>query len=280
MTSTDDLASGGPPSSAARSVLDHPLVSSRYFFPRPDAPADVVWFEVDGAKLACAAHRPHGGDAPLVVHFHGNGEVVADYVPDVADAFAAAGLDTLFVEYRGYGASTGSPSLVGMLGDVPAVLDQLDVPLGRVIIYGRSVGSIYAIEAAHRRPALGGLVIESGIADPLERVLLRIEPAELGVEPAVIAREAALHLDHQAKLRGYPGPVLVIHAASDDLVDPSHAARNAAWAPRSELIVLPRGDHNTILSYNLPAIVAAVSRLATSKLPHSTKPLTTRRDVP
>ncbi len=244
------------------SILDAPIVSQRYFFPRRERPADIVPVEVEGATLACAAHRSHGGDAPLLVHFHGNGEVVADYLPDVADAFAAAGLDSFFVEYRGYGASTGEPALVGMLADVPKVLASLDVPLERVFVYGRSVGSIYAIEAAHRCPAIGGLILESGIADPLERILLRVHPEELGVDDETLAREARRHLDHEAKLEGYDGPVLVLHAEHDTLVGPSHAERNASWVRRSELVLFPRGDHNTILAHNLPAIVSAVRRLA------------------
>jgi pimeloyl-ACP methyl ester carboxylesterase len=242
-----------------RSILDHPLLSSRYFFPRPDAPRATVPVVVGGAVLACATHRPLTG-APLLLHFHGNGEVVADYMPSIAEAFAAAGLNTFFAEYRGYGGSTGTPSFVAMLDDVGAVLSALDVPPERTFVYGRSVGSIYAIEAARRCPALGGLIIESGIADPLERVLLRVRPDELGVSREELEREAALHLDHRAKLGGYPGPVLVMHAEGDNMVNRSHAERNARWARRSELLLFPRGDHNSILAENLTAIVAAVKR--------------------
>ncbi len=246
---------------AMSSLFDSPIVSERYFFPRRERPASIVRVEVDGATLACAAHRPHG-DAPLLVHFHGNGEVVADYVPDFAEAFARAGLDSFFVEYRGYGASTGEPALVGMLADVEKVLASLDVPLERVLVYGRSVGSIYAIEAAHRSPTIGGLILESGIADPLARVLLRVSPQELGVDAETLEREAKRYLDHESKLAGFPGRVLVLHAAGDTMVDPSHAQRNARWARRSELVMFPRGDHNSILAYNLPAIVDAVRRFA------------------
>ncbi|MCZ7678072.1 MAG: hypothetical protein M5U28_04575 [Sandaracinaceae bacterium] len=149
-----------------------------------------------------------------------------------------------------------------MLRDVPNVLDSLDRPLDRVFVYGRSIGSIYAIEAAHRRPAIGGLVLESGIAAPLERVLVRVHPAELGATRDDLEREARALFDHQGKLGGYPGPVLVLHAENDDMVDPSHARRNASWARRGELVLFERGDHNSILAYNLPAIVGAVRRLA------------------
>lgn len=244
------------------SILDHRLITERYFFPRRDAPRDPFRIDVDGATLACAAHRPHGDPAPLLLHFHGNGEVVADYVPDVAEAYATAGLDTFFAEYRGYGASTGTPALVRMLGDVERVIDALGVPDERIFVYGRSIGSIYAIEAVHRRPRLGGLILESGIATPLSRIAIRVRPDELGVTEEELREDAARHLDHEAKLRGYPGRVLVLHAASDFMVDVSHAKQNASWAARSELVIFPRGDHNSILAYNLPEIVQRVARFA------------------
>jgi len=242
------------------SPLDAPLLSERLFFPSHRRPPEVFPIQVDGATLACARHRS-APEAPLVVHFHGNGETAADYVPDMAEAFARAGLDSLFVEYRGYGGSTGTPALVEMLDDAVRVIDALDVPLDRVVVYGRSIGSIYAIEAAHRRPAIRALVIESGIADPLERIVVRVSPRELGLDRDELVREVATHLDHGAKLAGYPGRVLVLHAAGDDLIDLSHARRNAAAARDAELVVFERGDHNTILAYNAGAIVEAVAQL-------------------
>ncbi len=244
------------------SLFDHPLITERYFFPRPDRPARVTPIEVEGATLACAIHAPHPGEAPWLVHFHGNGETVADYVPDIAERYGRAGLNALFAEYRGYGGSTGRPALAGMLRDVPAILRAAEVPPERIYVYGRSIGSIYAIEAAHREPRLGGLILESGIADVLERVLLRASPEELGADGEALRREASAHFDHEAKLGGFPGRTLVLHAERDHLVDRSHAERNARWAQRAELVLYPRGDHNSILHYNLPSIIDRVRAFA------------------
>jgi pimeloyl-ACP methyl ester carboxylesterase len=248
------------------SILDAPLLTQRLFFPQPRAPEGVLRLAVPGATLACAA-RHVDVDAPILVHFHGNGESVADYVPDVAEAYAAEGINTLFVEYRGYGASTGTPGLVRMLADVGRVLAHIAAPPSRVFAYGRSIGSIYAIEAARRLPGLGGLIIESGIADPLERVLVRVSAEELGVDRATLEREVALHLDHQAKLAAYAGRVLVLHARRDHLIDASHAERNARWARRSTLKLFDAGDHNTVVAANLTAIVDTVARFMRQSSP-------------
>jgi len=244
-------------------LLDHRVVTERYFFPRrvPPPTASRVDVAVDGAVLACASHRPLE-DAPTLVFFHGNGEVVADYVPEYAEAFASVGLNTFFAEYRGYGAATGTPALVRMLDDVDAILDAVGVPDEQVVLYGRSVGSIYAIEAASRRPRTRALVIESGIASPLARVLLRATPHELGTTIDALREEAARRLDHETKLARFEGPTLVLHAKHDDLVRADEARANAAWAKRAELVLFERGDHNSIHAYNLPAILEAVARVA------------------
>lgn len=251
------------------SLVDHPLVSSRYFFPRLDPPIEPFSVEVDGAELACARYEVNPA-APWLVHFHGNGEVVADWENEILPHFRAAGLNVFFAEYRGYGASTGSPAMVTMLGDVPRILSAANAPPEKMVVYGRSVGSIFAIEAAYRTPTLGGLVIESGIASPLERILFRVRPEELGVTMAELEHEARMHLDHQMKLGRYPGRTLILHATNDNMVDKSHAERNAKWAKNAELVLYERGDHNDIIALNLEDIVARVARFTRRVSPNGT----------
>ena len=74
------------------------------------------------------------------------------------------------------------------------------------------------------------MILDSGIADLLERVLVCV----------------------RAKLAEYSGPLLLLHTAHDGLVDISHAERNLRWAggEDKQLVVFPRGDHNSILTSN------------------------------
>lgn len=236
--------------------LDHPIIAQRYFFPRRDPLPETTWVEAPAGRLACFAARPHPG-ARTLVHFHGNGETVSDYLPEIADAIVASGVNVFFAEYRGYGASDGAPQLAAMLDDVEAIVEATGSPPEELIIFGRSVGSIYAIEAVRRFPQVWGLVLESGIADVLERVLLRVDPAELGASVAELTDEARQVLDHQTKLAGYTGRLLVLHAAQDHLIHISHAERNFAWAAsppaNKRLVVFDHGDHNSILALNLEA---------------------------
>jgi uncharacterized protein len=241
-----------PATPAPADLLDHPLISERYFFPRAARPRSRLDVDAGDATLACALHRT-SSEGRTVVHFHGNGEVVADWQDGFPEVVGRMGWDLLLAEYRGYGASTGEPRLGRMLDDVAAVLRAAGPP-GKLVVFGRSVGSIFALEAVARLPAVAGLVLESGIADPLERLLLRVAPRELGVDAAAFQAAVAARLDHRAKLAGYRGPVLVMHARHDGLVDLSHGERLAAWAGgRATLRVFEAGDHNSILAENQEA---------------------------
>ncbi len=131
-------------------VLDDPTLNRRYFFPRPGAFRGPTWVDVGDAELACAYNQVDGADL-TVVHFHGNGEVVRDWLEEgLAERFAPLGCNLLLAEYRGYGMSTGMPSLGRMLDDVERVIAQADLPPERLVLFGRSVGSIFAIHAAAR----------------------------------------------------------------------------------------------------------------------------------
>jgi hypothetical protein len=230
-------------------VLDHPLIAQRYFFPRPDRFPAPLRIPVEGAVLACSHHR--AGGRLTVVHFHGNGEVAGDWREELPGWLASLGCDLLLAEYRGYGMSSGEPRLGAMLGDVPAVVRGAGLDPSRVVFFGRSVGSLFALEGVARHPEAAGLVLESGIADVAERLLLRVAPGELGVTPAAFREAVDRRLDQRRKIAGYRGPVLVLHAAHDDLVDPSHGERLAAWAGGpATLRILPRGDHNSVLAEN------------------------------
>ena len=240
------------------SPFDHPGLSRRYFFPRAGAPVDRLEVEVPGATLACA-YQVRDPTWPTMIYFHGNGEVVSDYQPAAESLFATLGVNTLFAEYRGYGASSGTPQLAAMLGDVEAIAAAAGQPPERIIAFGRSIGSIYAIELARRLP-VAGLVLESGIADVLERVLMRARPEELGSSLEGMRAAARRDFDHEAKLAAYRGRLLVLHAARDHLVPTHHAERNHEWcgAPDKELVIFPRGDHNSIFADNAAAYLRAL----------------------
>ncbi len=237
--------------STPANILDLPAISGCYLFPQARYVSDPFTVPVEGAELAC--HRTvTDADQLTLVHFHGNGETVADYIPWMSEALTELGLNSLFVEYRAYGASTGKAQLSAMLGDGEAVLAAAGLAPERVIAFGRSIGSLYAIELVHRLPTIAGLVIESGIAAPSERFLARANLSGTGLTAAAVEAAARETFDHQKKLSGYTNPLLILHTENDGLIDMSHAERNYRWcgSAQKQLLRFPLGNHNSILGMN------------------------------
>jgi alpha-beta hydrolase superfamily lysophospholipase len=233
-------------------LLDHPLITERYFFPRPDPVPDAVLVETNGCTLRC--HRSTvPGARSTVLFFHGNGEVVADYTPWFAEQFAKLGVSTFLAEYRGYGDSSGRPVLGSMLDDVDAIVHAAAASSREIIVFGRSIGSLFAGEVVRRFPDVRGAMFESGIADVLERILIRVEPGEMATTGAQLREAVDEHLNQSAKLAAYGGPVLVLHARHDSMVDSTHGERLAAAAGNREaarLVMFARGDHNNVMTAN------------------------------
>ncbi len=242
------------------SRLDHPAVNSGIFFPRPDpgypAPPGSEDLEIDVGDGVVVAARFHPADPsrPTVLHFHGNGEIVADY-DDMAPAFHAAGASLLCADFRGYGRSTGSPSMRGLVEDAHPVLDAVLPVLadrghaGPLVVMGRSLGSAPAIElASSRGDDVAGLIVESGFARTLPLLGL------LGITVSFLGLDHVEGDDNEDKMSRVEVPVLILHADGDMIVPFWHAERNLerASASSKKLVTIPGADHNTIIANGGP----------------------------
>lgn len=247
------------------SLLDHPNVSGRYLFPQPRRVGNPWLVPVEGAELACYRRIVDPSHVTLM-HFHGNGEAAADYIPWMADEFADLGLNSLFIEYRGYGGSSGKAQIAKMLGDGEAVMIAAGLKPEQVIAFGRSVGSLYAIELVHRRPSIAGLILESGIAEPVERFLKYADLSGPEISRNDVIEAANSQFNHQSKLSEYHQPALILHTVHDSLVDISHAEKNLEWlaSRQKKLIRFPYGDHNSILTCNHEKYLAAIDEFVKS----------------
>lgn len=254
--------------------LDHPAVNSRVFFPRPDpgfpTPSGSVDMDVrvgDGVHVAARFH-PSDPVLPTVLHFHGNGEIVADY-DDLAGVFHEIGASLVCADFRGYGRSTGTPSVRALVGDAHAVLDAVLSMLaerghtGPLVVMGRSLGSAPAIEIASARgDCVAGAIVESGFAQAVP--LLEF----LGVD----VRSLGLDLngrDNKDKMERVRIPVLFLHAEYDNIVPLWHAQRNYehAASPDKRLVIIPGADHNTIMALGRPLYWSSIAEFLGSLTP-------------
>lgn len=252
-------------------VLDVPEVLLRLFHPRPEnglaasAPgARDLLIPVEDDVVIGARFHAAAPVAPTLLFFHGNGEIVADY-DELAPFLVRLGLNFLPVDYRGYGRSTGVPTVSAMMRDCHVILDFVRNWLpdqghqGPLMVMGRSLGSASALELAAAHPdAVAALIIESGFAyaGPLLE-LLGVNPAGLGFQEP----EGFRNLD---KIRAYRGPTLIIHAEYDHIIPFSdgRALYDAAGAADKTLLKIPQANHNDLLFQGFTEYMAAIQSLA------------------
>jgi len=247
------------------SLLDQGGVSAQIFFPRPDpspTPAGATDHVIEvGEGLSIAARRyevdAHG---PTIVYFHGNGEVVGDH-DGIASLYHSIGANLFVFEFRGYGRSTGSPTIEHLVSDGAVcgerALELLDADGfdGRRFVMGRSLGANAALEVAARVPGYHGLILESG-AGNVGRFVDRLGlPPSAGLDRLVAA--------HEAKLATITMPTLIIHGLSDDLVPVDNAMATAELLTASEVTteLVEGAGHNDLLLVDPGRYVEAIARL-------------------
>ena len=231
------------------SLFDSNDFNDNLFFPRADRSltppgARELMIPVEGAQLHLRWHRAPSA-ALTVLLFHGNGEIVSDYDTSAA-RFAALGASLAVVDYRGYGRSTGTPSLRSCIRDAGPVIESLLAQEGAapVVVMGRSLGSACAAELYQAPPeGVPGFVLESGSAD-LHALIRR-----RGMEPPASLSQTDLEVfDPLLKLARGTRPLLVLHGAEDDLIAPREARRafDAAGTRDKRLQLIPGRGHNDL----------------------------------
>lgn len=237
-------------------MLD-PAVASAVFFPRPDQPfgpeapgaRDHLLQADPGVQLRLRMFAGPPG-APVILFFHGNGETARDYDP-LADMFTALPARLWIGEYRGYGPSTGRPSLDTFLPDALATFDEACRLLtgesgpARLVVMGRSLGSAPAIEIAHARPdQVAGLIVESGFA----RIVPLLEL--IGVPARRLGLTEELGPRNRDKMAEISLPSLILHAEQDEIIpfEDAEMLYAACRDPHKVLFRVPGAGHNDIQS--------------------------------
>ncbi len=233
------------------SILNHHIISERYFFPEKESFENPYFIDCKGIKLSCYYQNKYP-DSKTVIYFHGNGETVGDYIGFFTNFFENEKINLLIFEFRGYGMSTGRPEFVSMLSDVECVINHLNLKQSKLVFYGRSVGTIYAVHAASKFPHADSLILESGVADVKERILLRLHaPSEINSTKEEIDNELDKHFNTKEKLSKFKGKSLVLHTVNDHILDVSHGKKLYEYLSEpKDIHLFKRGNHNTIFMEN------------------------------
>jgi len=208
-------------------------------------PGDIGLDYQDVSLTTSDNERLHGWYVPAtnsrgtLLFFHGNAGNISHRL-DSIKIFHELGLDTLIIDYRGYGLSTGKASEQGTYLDAQAAWDYLvntrGIPADKIIIFGRSLGgAIGAWLGVQHTPA--AVIIESSFSSGVDiaRRLYPFLPVHL------ITRLRYPVADYASQLNC---PVLVIHSRHDEIIPFTMGQAIYAAVKQEKKFLELRGDHN------------------------------------
>jgi fermentation-respiration switch protein FrsA (DUF1100 family) len=130
---------------------------TRYPYANPEQfvlKVEDIWFkssdgtELNGWWMPSTIVKPLGS----IVFFHGNAQNISSHFINLA-WITHVGYNVFIFDYRGYGLSDGVPSQQGVYDDAIAGLDQgyelhqKNIPNGKFIVYGQSLGGVISLRA-------------------------------------------------------------------------------------------------------------------------------------
>lgn len=214
---------------------------------------DGVYFDSsDGLRLYGWWLPAQGEAIGTVLVLHGNAENISTHIGSVY-WLPKRGFNVFLPDYRGYGASEGRPSIVGVLSDIESVLSTLlartDIDPGEVIIYGQSLGgslAIYVTAHTPHRARIRALIVESAFSS--YRDIAREKLAGFWLTWPLQYPLSWTVRDEYSPIRVIdsvsPIPLLVVHGGRDAIVPLHHGERlfEAATEPK-ELWINPEAGH-------------------------------------
>jgi len=179
----------------------------------------------------------------LILFFHGNTRSIKGWAKYAKD-FYRYKYDVVLVDYRGFGKSTGRKSEKEMLKDMQIVYDTLAVQYheGRIIVYGRSLGSGFAAKLASDNSPRH-LILESPYYN-FAKAVQRFIP----IFPMRFVLRYQLQTDKW--IRKVNCHTYIIHGSKDWLIPISQSEKLQQLNPRKiTLITIEGGRHNNLPSF-------------------------------
>jgi fermentation-respiration switch protein FrsA (DUF1100 family) len=213
---------------------------------------DVYFNAGDGTRLHGWFLPAQGKSAGTILFLHGNAENVSTHIMSVR-WLPERGFSVFLLDYRGYGASAGKPTLAGVQDDMDSALRMLiarpEVDPGRIVVFGQSLGgaiAIYNVAHSPHRRHIRALAVESAFSG--HRRITREKLSEFWLTWPLQYPLSWTVSDKYSPARAVaavsPIPLLIIHGDKDPIVPAHHAQRlfELAREPK-QLWIVPDGGH-------------------------------------
>lgn len=196
-----------------------------------------------------------------VLFFHGNAGNISNRMEYLL-MFHRLGYNTLIIDYRGYGQSSGAPSEKGTYRDAEAawqyLTEQKNIAPSRVVLFGESLGGAVASWlAAREKPAV--LVLASAFTS--------VPDMAAEIYPFLPVRLLSLfEYNTEDHLRAVTSPVFVAHSRKDEIVPFAHGKALYDSAPEPKQFLELQGGHNTGLIFMREEWVSALDEFIGANL--------------
>ncbi len=203
---------------------------------------DVDFLAGDGVKLH--GWYVHSPDAKAtLLWFHGNAGNITHRLENIK-MLQALKLNIFIFDYRGYGKSGGQPDEKGIYLDSQAAYDfvtkEKNIAPEKLILFGRSLGGVFAVDVAVNNPA-AGLILESVFttAKDMAKEMFPILP---------IGWAISSKLDNVNRVPNLKLPKLMLHGDRDNIVpyELGRAVFSAAAEPKEFYEIKGAGHNDTI----------------------------------
>ncbi len=237
-----------------KTVYENELFRPERFRPVPDGFYNGYHLKNTELKVHGAALRgwilTKENPSGLIIYYYGNSETVYESRERLFFIAADTGFDVLCLDYRSYGASSGTPSIDFILEDSLEIYDAFSPLYMDIFVYGHSLGTIPALHTAIER-RVNGVVLEAAFTTAKEAV-----PGTAyylpGFLKGLIELEASKELagikpQQSERIHSLKAPLLLLHGSEDALFPVSMARemhKNAGSKEKFLKIIKGAGHHN------------------------------------
>jgi fermentation-respiration switch protein FrsA (DUF1100 family) len=196
-----------------------------------------ISISVDGSVINGWYQPPRAGK-PLIIYYKGNSQSFSEEAERFVQ-FATEGYGFLSFDYRGFPASPGAISQVGILADAMAAYDWAAEQGYPIVIWGRSLGTGPATYVASQRDAKA-LLLETPFLSAVTVAAERYPflPVAWVMQDQFTSSEWIIDVTE---------PVMVAHGTADTVIDVSNGRRLHALAPnKDELWIVPGANHSDL----------------------------------
>jgi predicted esterase len=188
-------------------------------------------------------------NCPTIVFYHGNYELIDDYVGYFDRFTDSICSNVILVEYNSYGSSTGIPSASKTTEITKNILDEQKISKNQsLIIWGRSIGSAHAFNFAYKYPdIIDKLIITSGFQHPLNAITENKNVINILDHVMVYDYDANKKIDYISN-KNPKIEALFIHGEKDAMFSYKLAEEMSQKFNKNGLksnYIIHKGDHNS-----------------------------------